>query len=132
MLGRRFVVLVLVLMGLTALAASVAPRQPATPREQTESTATPAPAGSPTFTTVERELTFTDSDEVERVEVNAGDLVQLTVSGDARDGVMLLNRIEAIDPVSPARFSVLASEPGEHPIELVDADREIGTLVIRD
>ena len=33
MLGRRFLILVAVLMGLTALAASFAPRQP-TPREE--------------------------------------------------------------------------------------------------
>ncbi len=64
--------------------------------------------------------------------MNTGDLVELTVSGDERDSVMLMDRIEAIDPVSPARFSVLADEPGEHPIELLDADREVGTLVIRD
>ena len=132
MLGRRFVVLVLVLMGLTALAASVAPRQPVTPREEAQSTPSPAPARSPTVTTVERELAISDGDEAERVTVNTGDLLELTVSGDARDGVLLMGRIEAIDPVSPARFSVLADEPGEHPIELLEAERPVGTLVIRD
>ena len=45
MLGRRFLILVAVLMGLTALAASVAPRQPVN-SERRESTPTPAPAGS--------------------------------------------------------------------------------------
>ena len=129
MLGRRFLILVAVLMGMTALAASLAPRQPAAPEERREATSTPAPAGSPTFTTVTEELSTEDGDA--RVTVNEGDLVELTISGPERDSVMLLNRMDTIHPDSPARFSLLAGEPGEHPIELVDADRRIGTLVIR-
>ncbi len=127
MLGRRFLILVAVLMGMTALAASLAPRQPVSEREREGSTPTPAPVGTSTLTTVEEELTTTDAD----VTVNQGDLVQLTISGPERDSVMLLNRMDTVDPESPARFSLLAGEPGEYPIELVEADRQIGTLTIR-
>jgi hypothetical protein len=127
-LGRRFLILVAVLMGLTALAASVAPRQPAT--ERSESTPTPAPAGSPTVEAVEKTLTTSEGDT--RVTVRTGELVELTVTGTERDSVMVLDRIDAIDPTSPARFSLLAGEPGEHPIELLEEDRRIGTLVIRE
>jgi hypothetical protein len=129
MLGRRFLILVAVLMGLTALAASVAPRQPVTRDERRAATPAPAPAGSPTFTTVEKTLTTAEGDA--RVPVREGDLVELTVSGAERDSVMVLGRIDALDPTTPARFSLLVSEPGEHPIELVEADRRIGTLVVR-
>ena len=59
MLGRRFLIIVAVLMGLTALAASVAPRQSATPEEQREATPTPA-AGTPTFTTHEKTLSTSE------------------------------------------------------------------------
>ena len=128
MLGRRFLILVAVLMGLTALAASVAPRQQAT-REDRSSTPTPAPAGSPTLVTVEKTLTTSEGDT--RVGVREGDLVELTVTGTERDSVTVLGRVDAMDPTTPARFSLVAGEPGEHPIELVDADRQIGTLVIR-
>jgi hypothetical protein len=129
-LGRRFLILVAVLMGLTALAASVAPRQPVTREGGREaSTPTPAPAGSPTLTTVEKTLTTADGDT--RVAVREGDLVELTVTGSERDSVTVLGRIDSIDPTTPARFSLLAGEPGEHPIELLEADRRIGTLVIR-
>jgi hypothetical protein len=127
MLGRRFLILVAVLMGMAALAASVAPRQPATERERREASPTPAPAGSPTLVTIEKELTTSEAD----VTVNEGDLVELTISGPERDSVMLLDRMRTIDPESPARFSLLAGEPGEYPIELVEAGRQIGTLVIR-
>ena len=131
MLGRRFLILVAVLMGMTALAATVAPRQTATPRDQREAaTSTPAPAGSPTFVTVEEQISTLDGDA--RVSVREGDVVQLTISGPERDSVLLLNRMDTIDPDSPARFSLLAGPPGRYPIELVDADRRIGTLVIRE
>ena len=126
MLGRRFLILVAVLMGMTALAASVAPRQPVS-QEERESTPTPAPAGASTLVTVEKELTTSDAN----LTVQEGDLVELTISGPERDSVMLLNRMDTIHPESPARFSLLADEPGEYPIELVDADRQIGTLTIR-
>jgi hypothetical protein len=126
-LGRRFLILVAVLMGMTALAASVAPRQPVSERERREASPTPAPAGSPTLVTVAKELTTSEAD----VTVNAGDLVELTISGPERDSVMLLDRMDTIDPESPARFSLIAGEPGEYPIELVEADRPIGTLTVR-
>ncbi len=129
MLGRRFLILVAVLMGLTALAASVAPRQPVRENGR-EATPTPAAAGKPTLVTLEKTLS-TDAGEDARVTVDEGDLVELTVTGDVSDAVMVLDRIDSIDPTTPARFSLLAGEPGEYPIELVEADRRIGTLVIR-
>ena len=128
MLGRRFLILVAVLMGMTALAASVAPRQPVQ-QERREATPPPTPAGTSTFVTVRKELNT--SGDGSRVAVNEGDLVELTISGPERDSVMLLDRMDTIHPHSPARFSLLAGEPGEYPIELVDAGRRIGTLVIR-
>jgi hypothetical protein len=129
MLGRRFLILVAVLMGMTALAASVAPRQPVAPQDRQESTPTPAPAGTPTLGRVQKEISTMDADA--RVSVREGDLVELTISGPERDSVLLLDRMDTIHPDSPARFSLLAGEPGEYPIELVEADRRIGTLVIR-
>jgi len=127
-LGRRFLILVAVLMGLTALAASVAPREPA--RESSrEATPTPAPADAPTLVTVEKALDIEAGDA--RLTVREGDLVELTVSGDERDSVMVLDRIDVVDPTTPARFSLLAGEPGEYPIELLESDRRVGTLVIR-
>ena len=127
MLGRRFLILVAVLMGMTALAASLAPRQPVSEQERSESTPTPAPAGTATTVTIEKALTTTDAD----LTVNEGDLVELTISGPETDSVMLLGRMDTVHPDSPARFSLLADDPGEYPIELVEADREIGTLTIR-
>ena len=50
------------------------------------------------------------------------------------DAVLIerLGLIDAIDPTTPARFTVLADAPGVYPIRLVDADRRIGTLEVQD
>ena len=67
------------------------------------------------------------------VTVRSGDLVELTVEGgDEPDSVSVLGRIDAVDPTTPARFSLLAGKPGEYPIELLEEERQIGTLVIRE
>jgi hypothetical protein len=129
MLGRRFLILVAVLMGMTALAASVAPRQPVVPQDR-EATPTPAPADAPTLATIEKEISTLDGRV--RVAVREGDLLELTISGPERDSVLLMDRMDTIHPESPARFSLLAGEPGQYPIELLDAGRRIGTLVIRE
>ena len=128
MFGRRFLIIVAVLMGLMALAASVAPRQPV--RDDGDATPTPAPAGTPNLTAVEKTLTTSEGDT--RVTVNEGDRVELTVSGDERGSVKVLGRIDAIHPSTPARLSLLARRAGEHPIELLEEDRRIGTLVVRE
>ncbi len=130
MLGRRFLLIVAVLMGLTAVAASFAPREQAERDRRSESTPSPAPSGTSTMTTVQKELAIEDGES--KISVDQGDLVELTVSGPERESVMLLGRIEAIDPVSPARFSILADRPGEHAIELIESGRRVGTLVIRE
>lgn len=134
MLGRRFLLVVAVLMGLTALAASVAPREPLIrDRERKTATATPTPTAEPTavaaLRTVER--TISANKPPARVVVREGQLVQLTVKGSEVDSVELLDNIQALDPDSPAIFELLADTPGEYPIELVDAGRRIGTLVVR-
>jgi hypothetical protein len=129
MLGRRFLLLVAVLMGLTALAASVAPRQPI---ERGPATPTPTPsvsAGTGDVQTVSKKLNTAEG--ITRVVVHEGDLVDLEVSGSEVDSVMLRDEVVPIDPDSPAQFQLLADRPGEYPIELLDAGRQVGTLVVR-
>jgi len=134
MLGRRFLLLVAVLMGLTALAASVAPRQPINRDGRGTATPTATPAlsadGTSDLETVPKRLNTAEG--VTRVVVDEGDLVDLEVSGSELDSVTLRDEVVALDPDSPAVFSLLADEPGEYPIELLDAERQVGTLVVRE
>jgi hypothetical protein len=132
MLGRRFLLLVAVLMGLTALAASIAPREPLI-RGERQATPTPTPSpppSSPNVVTVKRKLDV--SQPAKRVVVREGDLVDLEVKGDDIDSVELLDEVAPLDPQSPAIFQLLADRPGSYPIQLVDADRRVGTLVVRE
>jgi hypothetical protein len=135
MLGRRFLLLVAVLMGLTALAATIAPREPLIAERSQRATPTPSPTPSPspssgdTQRVVER--TISADSAPARVTVREGQQVQLTVTGAELDSVSLLDEIEPIEEDSPALFDVLADTPGEYPIELVDSGRRIGTLVVR-
>jgi hypothetical protein len=55
------------------------------------------------------------------------------VSGDLLDTVLIeqLDRIDAIEPTTPARFEFLVdAQAGVYPIRLVEADRRIGTIEI--
>jgi hypothetical protein len=132
MLGRRFLLLVAVLMGLTALAASVAPRDPAVRDERRQATPTPSAtaSGPATTRTVERTISA-DAERPQRVVVDEGDIVQLEVASSQVDSVVFMDEVEPVDPESDARFNILADEVGTHEVRLLDADRVIGTLEVR-
>jgi hypothetical protein len=135
MLGRRFLLLVAVLMGLTALAASVAPREPLLREGRRTATPTPSPtpppseaAGQP-LRIVQKELKI-GVDPVPVI-VREGQQIELTVRGTELDNVMLLDQIKPIEADSPAIFDLLADTPGRYPITLIDSGRKIGTLVVQ-
>ena len=128
MLARRLLIALAVLMALTALAASLAPR------------ADGAAAGR-----------FRDPGGTGRAGPRArrGDAGRRR-RGPARRGQGRPERddrrplgeldtvslgdlgIETTEPDSPARFELLADDPGTYPIELLEADRQIGVLEIRE
>jgi len=125
---------VAVLMGLTALAASLAPREPLIrdgDRRAGTATPTPTPSPVPAEALQPVEKTIFTAENPTRVAVREGQTLQLTVRGSEVDSVMLLDQIEPIEEDSPALFDILADEPGEYPIELLDAERQVGTLVVR-
>ena len=138
MLGRRLLVLFAVLLGLTALATSLAPRptvrQPAEPTTSPAATATPAPERADGGSRrIEQTISADPSRAPARVRARVGDVLVLRVSGDVLDGVEIagLGKLEPIEPGSPARFEFLAESPGEHDIVLLEADRRVGILDIR-
>jgi hypothetical protein len=142
MRGRRLLLVVAVLMGLTALAASLVPRDPvaqaprtpgappppAPPRDQAE-----RPADGE-VTTVKAVFSATKRGrEPKRVVAEVGDLVEVSVSGDVVDSVSVdgLTDVVPIDPESPAQMQLLADEPGVYPVTLLQAQRLIGRLDVR-
>src|SRR6185295_8469717 len=134
MLGRRFLLLVVVLMGLTALAATIAPREPLI-RDGARHTATPTPTPSleATAATPVHEIsrTLMITADPGRITVKQGTLLELTVKGDELGNLSLMDQVEPIERESPAIFNVLADTPGVYPIAMVDEDRDVGTLVVK-
>ncbi len=130
MAGRRFLLLIALLLGLTAVAASVAPRERPEPTEQSER----APADPPATPSETRTETMSAAEDPQRLVVERGELIALEVSADERDAVAIpgLGLMDAVDPAAPARFTVLADRPGVYPVELLEAGRRIGTLEVQD
>jgi hypothetical protein len=128
--ARRLLLLAAVLMLLAALAASIAPRD-LTGDDDPPPETTSLPAGRP----VAREITAAPGAAPARITVSRGDTLQLEVSGDLLDEVLLerLDMIDPIEPSTPARFNLVIDAPaGSYPIRLVEADRRIGSIVISD
>jgi hypothetical protein len=126
-LARRLLLLAAVLMLLTVLAAGLAPPQRV---DDAPTAGSSLPPGD-----VEDHAITTEGSEDTTVTVRRGDLLKLEVSGDVLDSVLIerLDRMEAIEPLTPARFDIIAEAPaGIYPIRLVDADRRIGVLEITD
>jgi len=128
MLARRLLLLAAVLMLLAALAAGVAPREQAAESPRLERSTLPA------GTEVVEEIPAEPGAD-SRVKVQRGDVLKLEVSGDVLDSVLIerLDRVEAIEPLTPARFELLVDAPaGAYPIRLVEADRRIGVIDITE
>jgi hypothetical protein len=131
MFGRRLIILVAVLMGLTALAASVAPP----PRTERRGDATPSPSPTADARTAPSARTVTAKIDVDAapsapVRARVGDTVVLDVSGDVVGAVVVtgLPAIEPIDPDTPAHLELFADAPGRFPIRLLDQGRDVGIL----
>jgi hypothetical protein len=137
MLGRRLLVVFAVLLGLTALATSLAPRPTvrdgARVQREATPTATPAPERSETASRrIERTISADPGRKRASVRVRVGDVLALTVRGELLDSVEItdLGKLEPIEPGSPARFEMLLEKPGELRVGLVDAERLIGLVEV--
>lgn len=143
-------ILIIVLMGLTALAVSVSPR-PAS-RDSNRATAPePAPpaagrAGSDSAADRRPDSAFSDDlegdpavttlsadkrDQV--VKASVGQPVRIRVRSDALDTVQIGvdGPIKAVDPAAPAEFELFPDTPGDQDIVLLDSERTtIGTLEV--
>ena len=146
MMGRRLLLLAAVLMGLTALAASIAPRDtgtdepptpPGRPGTAVEPTTTPQLSPAPeSEDVVEETLSAAKGASPVRVRARPGQTVILEVQGTPHlfDEVVLsgLDRVEAIAPEAPARFEMYMDQPGRYEIRLLQEKRRLGELLVRE
>lgn len=135
MLGRRLLVLFAVLLGLTALVTSLAPR----PTVRQGGLGTPTATSTPSPTQVRersRRIVRTISADAgrprARVLAREGDVLALTVRGDVLDSVEIagLGKLESVEPGSPARFEMLLDHRGEFRVTLLDAQRAVGLIEV--
>ena len=157
MLGRRLLILVAVLMGLTALAASVAPRdgdfrRTVTSSQPPQATPTAPPAGpsnpeaeagpapeEPTDIPGEPPVSHLDADGDSRtVSARTGERIRLEVATDELATVQIGDDgpIQAADPDAPARFDLLYDEPGREEVRVLGDEpgqppRTVGVLRVR-
>jgi hypothetical protein len=124
-LARRLLVLVLVLMGLTLVAALLAPPPQAPVVSSTGGAEAPADGATDAV-----EVTVDAAEGQRDVEVSEGDVVHLEVRSDQLDSVELrgLDLIRTVAPDTPAVFDLLADTPGDYEIVLTAADETLGTL----
>ncbi|MEA2282550.1 MAG: hypothetical protein QOK21_3157 [Solirubrobacteraceae bacterium] len=135
MFGRRILVLVAVLMGLTALAASLTPPPQSLRRgaQPPGPAATPGAAGrapAPAARIVTARLSA--GGRPRRISARTGDTVILDITAGTPDTVVIddLAVSEPVDPQSPAQVELYADTAGRFPIALLDSGRRIGTLQI--
>ena len=131
MYGRRLVIVVAIVMGLMALAASVAP--PPQQHIDRGAGATPSPtAEPPSAGTGDVTARLQIGAAAPPVRARVGQNVSLDVSGDVVDTVVIpgLGVLEPIDPASPAQIQLYASAAGRYPIRLLGSGRPVGVLEI--
>ena len=126
---RRAVLLFAIVLGLAALAASISrPRdqqsqEPATPSAPT---ATPAPERPEPV-----RATFTAGGKRETRRVDAGQPTQLVVKTREPGQVDIedLGLTASAEPLTPARFDVLSSDPARHEVRFIPAASSRSELV---
>lgn len=145
-MGRRLLLLVVVLMGLTALAASVAPRdsgpggptvapgRPSPLEPSPTATATPSPTPEAEEDVLEETLSAERGASPVTLGARTGQLLRLRVQGTVLDQVIIdgLDRVEPITPEAPAEFELYVDRTGRFPVRLEEAGRSLGEIVVRD
>jgi hypothetical protein len=130
--ARRLIAVMLVLLFLSSLAAALAPverQSDETSTSTTEAVTEPvAQRGDLVKATIDGA-----AKRPQRVRARAGDQLQLRVISDRPATVELvgLGPIEDVDPVAPALFDVLLSEPGNYKVRELGGRRQLyGTIVV--
>ena len=137
MAARRLLIIMLVLLGISTLAAALVDTRSfreegtgSTIASETEPTEPPdtVPEGSP----LEPVVVEVKGERVTVVRVEVGDQLPLAVSARKADLVEIpaLGLLEPVAPGAPARFDLLAQEPTSYGVRLVNADRVVARIEI--
>jgi hypothetical protein len=135
MAARRLLIVMLILLGLSTLAAALVPpqslREGTTATTTTEGTETQptetAPAGQ-----LLNSVVVVKAKLVETISVGVGDQVSLLVCSQRPDQVEIpaLGLIQPVSPQAPARFDLIFDSRDTYGVRLVDADRVVARIEV--
>jgi hypothetical protein len=130
--ARRLIILMLVLLAISSVAAALVPVDPEglSDESTTISTHTPKrelPAGRLVPKTIDA-----DRDHPKTVRIELGDQLQLRVTSRRADQVEIprVGELQDVDRFTPAEFDLLPFEPGSYPVRLVEAKRKVGRILV--
>lgn len=137
---RRALLLFAIVLGMAALVASLSQpieerrgdTTPSEPRESGPPEAAPAPAPAPELPPT---VTFDAvKDESRRVAAGSAATVEVSVDEPGDVAIPDLGLIEPAEPLTPARFDILANSPGRYELTFTPADGDsaepAGRLVV--
>jgi hypothetical protein len=135
MAARRLLIVMLVLLGFSTLAAALV--QPPAQQEGTGSTIAeeteptipdPLPKGKGLGFDFE-----VGGEKIQVVQAEVGDQLSLVISSKRSDllEIPAFGLLEAVGPGSPARFQLLVREPGAYGIRFVEANRVVARIEAR-
>jgi hypothetical protein len=126
MAARRLLIVMLILLGLSTLAAALVP--PQSLKEGTGTTTTEATQPVPADTVPHGQCLSADitvgEGAVPVVPLPVGDQLSLKISSNQSDELEVprLGLVEVVAPDLPAHFNILAESPGSYGIRFVNAD----------
>jgi hypothetical protein len=127
--ARRLLIVMLLLLGISTLGAALIPSERLERARTTSTTQQLPPDTLPSGNLVLAKVRVAPG-RLPVVGIKLGQQLLLRVSAKARDDVEIprLGLTEAVDPVTPARFDLLPTEPGRYAIRLVHAGRTVGEI----
>jgi hypothetical protein len=133
MAARRLIMILLVLLFVSSLAAALVPIDRSSDSSESSTATSTTAAETPRAGREIVKRIDARERKPETIRMRVGDQLQLTVDGSAPDQVEIprLDLLEPLDLGAPARFDLLADEPGTYTIRLLEARRTIGKLVVR-
>jgi hypothetical protein len=133
MAARRLIMVLLVLLFLSSLAAALIPVEQSS-RDDTNST-NPTTQPSATADTGGRLVTQrvdARDDKQQTIRMRLGDQLQLIVDADGPNQVEIpaFDQLKPVDLGSPARFDLLPDMAGRYPVKLVFGNRTVARIVV--
>lgn len=131
--ARRLILVMLVLLVLSSIAAALIPvdRNRLSDQSSTQTTMQPQPA-EPADGELATRTVSADGAKPVNVRIGVGDQLQLTVTAKRPDMVEIpgFGELEDVDPDFPASFNLLPFEAGRFPVRLVEGERTVATIVV--